>query len=198
MTARVVVLLSGHGTVFQSLLDATLPHVPLVERVPATIVGVLSSRADAYGVVRAEKAGIPTSVLNPRNFLSREAYDVALDAWLGAHAPHYVCLAGFMRILTPGLVAKWEGRILNTHPSLLPLFKGAHAVRDALAQGVSVTGCTVHYVAEGVDEGPVIAQSAVPVRAGDTEDSLRERVAERRLYPYVLRGVLQSAGYSRA
>jgi phosphoribosylglycinamide formyltransferase-1 len=154
-----------------------------------SLVLVLSDRPEAGGLARARRAGIPVAVVRPSDHPDRDAFDAALRAVVAAVRPDVVCLAGFMRILGPGFVRAFPDRIVNTHPSLLPAFRGAHAVRDALAYGVKVTGCTVHLVDEEVDHGPVLFQSPVPVEGGDDEDRLHERIKaeEHRLLPTAVR-----------
>jgi phosphoribosylglycinamide formyltransferase-1 len=142
----------------------------------ASVVAVGSDRQDAGAVVRAVGAGVPTFVVEPGAFDARSDWDAALLDAVRAFSPQWVVSAGFMRVLAPAFVAAFPGRILNTHPALLPSFPGAHGVRDALRHGVKVSGCTVHIVDEGVDTGPIIAQRAVPVLAGDTEATLHERI----------------------
>jgi formyltetrahydrofolate-dependent phosphoribosylglycinamide formyltransferase len=155
---------------------------------PATIIGVLSNRADAGGLAVAAEAGIATAVRSHKDFPTREAFDAALDELLRSWGAEIVCLAGFMRLLTPGFVAKWEGRMLNIHPSLLPAYRGLHTHERVLADGVPEHGCTVHFVTAGLDEGPAILQARVPVLPGDTPESLAARVLveEHRLYPEAL------------
>ncbi len=180
---RVAVLISGRGSNLQALLDACgRPDFP------AEIALVVSNRADAEGLRRAEEASVPTQVLDHRDFVQRAAFDAALDRILRAAAVDLVCLAGFMRLLTPGFAAAWQGRLINIHPSLLPCFKGLHTHRQALAAGVRIHGCSVHFVTPDLDAGPIIAQAAVPVSGADDEASLAARVleAEHRLYPLVL------------
>jgi phosphoribosylglycinamide formyltransferase 1 len=181
---RVVVLVSGHGSNLQALLDAVAePGSGLA------VVLVAADRPDAYGLERARRAGVDTAVVRPADHSDRSAFDLALRDRVAAARPDVVCLAGFMRILGPGFVRAFPDRIVNTHPSLLPAFRGAHAVRDALAYGVKVTGCTVHLVDEEVDHGPVLFQSPVPVEGGDDEDRLHERIKaeEHRLLPTAVR-----------
>ncbi len=181
---RVVVLLSGHGSNLQALLDAAADPA-----FGARVVLVVSDRPDAYGLRRATQAGIPTAVVAPADHPDRAAFDEALREVVAAAEPDVVCLAGFMRILGKVFVHAFPDRIVNTHPSLLPAFRGAHAVRDALAYGVRLTGCTVHLVDEEVDHGPVLFQAAVPVADGDDETSLHERIKqeEHRLLPAAVR-----------
>lgn len=171
---RVVVLSSGTGTVMQALLDAP---------VAASIVAVGSDKPGIGALARAEKAGIPTFVVPFADYPERTEWDAALRTALDAHRPDLIVLAGFMRLLGPDIVAAYRDRIINTHPALLPSFPGAHGVRDALAYGVKVTGCSVIVVDDGVDTGRILAQEAVPVLPGDDEPTLHERikVVERRL-----------------
>jgi phosphoribosylglycinamide formyltransferase-1 len=179
---RVVVLVSGHGSNLQALLDAGMP-----------VVLVAADRPDAHGLERARRAGIDTAVVRPADHPDRPAFDLALRDLVAGARPDAVCLAGFMRILGPAFVRAFPERIVNTHPSLLPAFRGAHAVRDALAYGVKVTGCTVHLVDEEVDHGPVLFQAAVPVEHGDDEGRLHERIKreEHRLLPLAVRLVAE-------
>ncbi len=178
MSARLVVLVSGAGTNLQALLDACADPA-----YGAKVVAVGADRPDIGGTERAERAGVPTFTLRIPDFTSRDDWDAALAEAVAKHEPDLVVSAGFMKILGPHFLARFGGRTVNTHPALLPSFPGAHAVRDALAYGVKVTGCTVHFVDEGVDTGPVIAQETVPVGWHDDEDSLHERIkqVERRL-----------------
>jgi phosphoribosylglycinamide formyltransferase-1 len=156
---------------------------------PAEIALVLSNRPDAAGLGRAGEAGVEALVIDHKHFSNRESFDEAVDEALRARAIDFVCLAGFMRVLTSGFVERWAGRMLNIHPSLLPLFRGTHTHQRALQAGVLVHGCTVHFVVPELDAGPIIAQAAVPVVPGDTEASLAARilVQEHRLYPEALR-----------
>ncbi|MER2193874.1 phosphoribosylglycinamide formyltransferase [Methylobacterium brachiatum] len=180
---RVAVLISGRGSNMVALIEAAKDPA-----YPAEIVLVLSNRPDAAGLARAAGAGIPARAIDHKAFPDRASFDAALDAELRAADIDLVCLAGFMRIFTPGFVAGWAGRMLNIHPSLLPLFKGTHTHAQALEAGVRLHGCTVHFVVPELDAGPIVAQAAIPVRQGDDPDSLAERVIvqERRLYPAVL------------
>jgi phosphoribosylglycinamide formyltransferase-1 len=173
----VVVLASGTGTLLQALLDAAADPA-----YPAAVVAVGSDRADAGALDRIAAAGGDGFALNPRDFADRSDWDAALADRIAKYGPGLVVSAGFMRLLGPAVLGRFD-RIVNTHPALLPSFPGAHAVRDALAYGVKVTGATVHLIDAGVDTGPVIAQEAVPVADGDDEASLHERikVVERRL-----------------
>ena len=173
-SARVVVLVSGSGTNLQALLDAAADPAYGVR-----IVAVGADRDAIAALERAERAGLPTFVHRVKDYPERTDWDAALTAATEAHQPDLVVTAGFMKILGGGFMRRFEGRIVNTHPALLPSFPGAHGVRDALAYGVKVTGCTVHLVDEGVDTGPIIAQGVVEVRDTDHEDggeALHERI----------------------
>lgn len=185
---KVGVLVSGRGSNLQALIDACADPA-----FPAEIVHVLSNVADVYALERAAKAGIATSVINHRDFDGREAFDAAVDARLREVGVEFVCLAGFMRLLTEGFVTKWQDRLINIHPALLPAFKGLHTHERALEMGVKVHGCTVHFVRPATDEGPIIVQAAVPVLPGDTPDTLGARVLEQehRAYPLALRLVAE-------
>jgi phosphoribosylglycinamide formyltransferase-1 len=181
--SRVGVLISGRGSNLQSLIDACRrPDYP------AEIVLVISNVAGVQGLARAEQAGIPSRVIDHRAFPSRDAFDAALDAALREAEVELLCNAGFMRLLTEGFVERWLNRHLNIHPSLLPAFRGLHTHERVLASGCKVTGCTVHFVRAEMDDGPIVAQAAVPVLAGDDADTLAARVlaAEHRLYPHAL------------
>jgi len=156
---------------------------------PAEIALVISNRPHAPGIALAHEAGVPVAVFDHRRFgQDRAAHEAAIDAALREAGVEIVCLAGYMRLLTPFLVAAWQGRMLNIHPSLLPVFPGLHTHRRALEAGVKLHGCTVHLVTDTMDEGPILAQAAVPVLPGDTEDSLAARVLaqEHRIYPAAL------------
>jgi len=185
----VAVLLSGTGTLLQALLDAERDGSP-----GYTVTGVVADRADAYGLVRARDAGVPTAVVEVSDHPQRADWDVAVARAVDAFRPDLVVLAGFMRILGLPFLDRYGGRAVNTHPALLPAFPGAHAVRDALAYGVQITGCTVMLVDAGTDTGPVIAQEAVRVQAGDDEESLHERikVVERGLLVDVVSRMIRS------
>jgi phosphoribosylglycinamide formyltransferase-1 len=176
--ARLVVLVSGSGTNLQALLDAAADPA-----YGATVVAVGADRDGILALKRAEDAGVPTFVRRVKDHPDRAAWDRALRDEVVRHAPDLVVSAGFMKLLGADFLASFGGRIVNTHPALLPSFPGMHGARDALAYGVKVTGCTLFAVAEGVDDGPIIAQTAVTVEDGDDEDSLHERikVAERQL-----------------
>ncbi|WP_231121989.1 phosphoribosylglycinamide formyltransferase [Motilibacter peucedani] len=175
--ARLVVLVSGSGTLLQALLDAG------PEALGAEVTAVGADRDGIAGLQRARDRGIAEFVVPPADYPSRQAWDVAMGEATAAYAPDLVVSAGFMRILGPAFLSRFPDRVVNTHPALLPAFPGAHAVRDALAYGVRVTGSTVHLVDEGVDTGPILAQEAVAVERDDDEPALHERikVVERRL-----------------
>jgi phosphoribosylglycinamide formyltransferase-1 len=181
------VLISGRGSNLQAILDAIREG-----RLDACVGVVVSNVPGAQGLDRARKAGAPTAVLSHKEFPSREDFDSRLVALLREHGVSVVCLAGFMRILSPVLVRAFPGRILNIHPSLLPAFVGLHAQRQALEHGVKVTGATVHLVDEELDHGPILLQRAVPVLEDDDEESLSARILaeEHRLYPEAIGLVL--------
>lgn len=178
------VLISGSGTNLQALIDACA-----ASDFPAEIVLVISNRADAGGLERAKRAGIATKIIPHKDYPSREAFDMAIDAALRGAGVEFVCLAGFMRLLTPGFVNQWHDQLVNVHPSLLPAFKGIDAVEQALAAGVHTTGCTVHFVRPEMDTGPILLQMEVPIEAGDSSEVLHDRIrqAEHRAYPQALR-----------
>lgn len=181
---RVAVLISGRGSNMAALLKAT--QAP---EFPAEIVCVVSNKASAAGLETARAAGVPTAVISHRDYADRESFDAALDAALRDHGAEMICLAGFMRLLTTGFIERWHDRILNIHPSLLPAFRGLDTHRRAIEAGCKLHGCTVHIVRPELDEGPVIAQAAVPVLDDDDPDRLAARVLEQehRLYPAALR-----------
>lgn len=181
---NVVVLISGSGSNLQALIDS-IAH----EGTPARIAAVISNRADAYGLVRAQQAGIETRVLDHKQFDGREAFDTALVDTIDSFTPDLVLLAGFMRILTGDFVRHYQGRLLNIHPSLLPRHKGLHTHQRALEAGDHEHGCSVHFVTEELDGGPLVVQAVIPVESGDTPDSLAQRVhiQEHRIYPLALR-----------
>lgn len=177
------VLCSGRGTDLQSIIDAIGRG-----EVDAEIAVVLTDKPEAFALQRAERAGIKAVCVNRKQYEDREPFEEALIAELEAAGVTLVVLAGFMRILTPVFVRHFAGRIMNIHPALLPSFPGAHAHRDVLAYGVKVSGCTVHFVDEGTDSGPIILQAAVPVLDGDTEETLGARVLEQEhvIYPQAI------------
>ncbi len=181
---RLGVLASGRGTNLQAILDAIEAG-----RCPARVVVVVSDRAGAPALDRGRRAGIKSVHLDSHLSGDRAAFDQAVAAVLTEHAVELVCLAGYLRLLSPAFVAAFRGRILNVHPALLPAFRGLHAQRQALDYGVKVAGATIHFVDEGVDTGPIVLQAAVPVREDDTEESLAARIQgeEHRLYPEAIR-----------
>ncbi|WP_128433499.1 phosphoribosylglycinamide formyltransferase [Streptomyces cyaneus] len=191
---RLVVLVSGSGTNLQALLD----EIAAVgaEAYGAKIVAVGADRENIEGLARAERAGLPTFVRKVKDYDSREEWDAALAEAVSSYEPDLVVSAGFMKIVGKEFLARFGGRFVNTHPALLPSFPGAHGVRDALAYGARVTGCTVHFVDDGVDTGPIIAQGVVEVRDEDDESALHERIkeVERRLLVEVV-GRLARNGY---
>ena len=187
-TLKVGVLISGRGSNLRALIDACAGG-----RIPAEIVLVISNKPDAAGLDHARRANIPTTTIDHRQFSGRETFDVAMTEALRAAGVELLCLAGFMRLLTPGFVATWKDRMINIHPSLLPAFPGLDTHARALAAGVRFAGCTVHFVRDETDTGPIIVQAAVPVLPDDTPDSLAARVleAEHRAYPLALRLVAE-------
>lgn len=192
---KVGVLISGRGSNLQALLDASIrPDHPF------RIVHVLSNVATAAGLDIARAHGVPVSVIDHKAWPDRASFDAAMDAGLRQAGVEFVCLAGFMRLLSDGFVAGWHDRMVNIHPSLLPAFKGRHPQRQALQAGATESGCTVHYVRPAMDSGPIVAQARVPVLPGDDEDALSARIlaAEHRLYPLALaliaRGEIAVAG----
>ncbi|MDF3301055.1 phosphoribosylglycinamide formyltransferase [Streptomyces tropicalis] len=191
---RLVVLVSGSGTNLQALLDAI--GEAGAEAYGARIVAVGADRDGIEGLARAERAGLPTFVRKVKDYATRQEWDVALAEAVAAHEPDLVVSAGFMKILGKEFLARFGGRTVNTHPALLPSFPGTHGVRDALAYGARVTGCTVHFVDDGVDTGPIIAQGVVEIRDEDDESALHERIkeVERRLLVEVV-GRLARNGY---
>ena len=192
MRKRVAILISGRGSNMAALL-----HAAATADYPAEIVLVLANKAEAKGLETAAAAGIATAVVDHRPFgRDRAAHEAALSEQLAAAGVDVVCLAGYMRLFTPFLVQRWAGRILNIHPSLLPAFPGVDTHARALAAGVKLHGCTVHVVTDVMDDGPILAQAAVPVLANDTEASLGARVLaqEHLLYPAALRRFLEGQG----
>ncbi len=186
------VLISGRGSNLKALLDACADP-----DFPAKIVRVVSNVAGAGGLAHAEAAGVPHTTIDHRDFEDRASFDAAVTADLESAGAGFVCLAGFMRLLSAQFVAHWADRLINIHPSLLPAFKGLHAHRDALAAGVRFSGCTVHFVRPEMDAGPIIVQAAVPILHDDNEASLAARVltAEHRAYPLAL--ALVASGRAR-
>ncbi len=180
---RVVGFISGGGSNMLSLADACdRPDFP------AEIVAVISDKPSAAGLAKAEARGIPTRVFERKNFSTKAEHEGAILSALDEIRPDIICLAGYMRLISGAFISRYEGRILNIHPSLLPLFPGLHTHQRALDSGMKIAGCTVHFVTEGMDEGPIVAQAAVPVMPGDTADTLAARVltVEHKLYPLAL------------
>ncbi|MGH3881371.1 MAG: phosphoribosylglycinamide formyltransferase [Actinophytocola sp.] len=190
--ARVVVLVSGSGTLLQAVLDASAEP-----GFPVRVVAAGADRRGIEGLARAERAGVPTFVARLGDHPDRAAWDKALTDAVAAHEPDLVVSAGFMKILGPAFLDRFGGRVVNTHPALLPAFPGAHAVADAVAHGAKVTGCTVHLVDAGVDTGPIVAQQAVAVAPDEAVDALHERikVVERRLLVDVI-ALMAREGYT--
>ena len=187
---RIVILISGRGSNMEKIVQACAR-----ERWPAEIAAVISNRPEAAGLAFAAAHGIATTALDHRAHADRAAFDAALALAIDAHAPDLVVLAGFMRILTPGFVQRYAGRLLNIHPSLLPAFPGLHTHRRAIEAGCTVAGATVHFVTTELDHGPIVAQAVVPVRADDSEVDLAARVLvqEYRLYPMAVRWFVDGA-----
>ncbi|WP_455923810.1 phosphoribosylglycinamide formyltransferase [Pseudomonas putida] len=183
---NVVVLLSGTGSNLQALIDSVNQGAG---ENPARIRAVISNRADAYGLERARHAGIDTAVLDHKAFEGREAFDAALVELIDGFSPDLVVLAGFMRILSPGFVRHYQGRLLNIHPSLLPKYKGLHTHQRAIEAGDAEHGCSVHFVTEELDGGPLVVQAAIPVQLDDTPATLAQRVhaQEHQIYPLAVR-----------
>jgi phosphoribosylglycinamide formyltransferase-1 len=181
---RVGVLLSGRGSNLQALIDACADP-----DFPAELALVISNVAGAFGLTRAETAHIPTRVVDHKAFPGREPFEEAMSRALDESGVELVCLAGFMRLLTPAFVRRWWDRLINIHPSLLPAFKGLHVHERVLAAGARFSGCTVHFVRPEMDDGPIIVQAAVPVQPADDADRLAARVLaqEHQIYPLALR-----------
>ena len=181
---NIVILISGRGSNMEAVVRAAQ-----AEQWPARIAAVISNKADAKGLEFAASHGIPTAVVSNKDYPSREAFDAALQEVIDGFSPDLVVLAGFMRILTPGFVSHYENRMLNIHPSLLPLFPGLHTHEQALASGAATHGATVHFVTAELDHGPLVDQVSVPVLPGDTADVLAARVLEQEwiMYPRAIR-----------
>jgi len=180
VTCRVVVLLSGRGSNLRAIVEA---------RLPIEIVAVIGNRPQAEGLAYARERGLTAVALDHTGYPDRAAFDARLADEVAQHRPDLVVLAGYMRILSPAFIARFEGRLLNIHPALLPMFPGLNTHERALAEGVKIHGCTVHFVTVELDHGPIVAQAAVPVRADDTPDTLAARVLaqEHRIYPQAIR-----------
>jgi phosphoribosylglycinamide formyltransferase-1 len=179
----IAVFISGSGSNLQSIIDAIE-----AKRVSARIAVVLSNEPDAYGLVRAAGHGIPTAVVNHRDYKNRQEFEEAVLSVLDEFPADLICLAGFMRLLTPGFLRRFPQRVINIHPALLPSFPGTHGQKDAFDYGVRFTGCTIHFVDEGVDTGPIIMQAVVPVLPDDDVEALKARILaqEHRIYPQVI------------
>ena len=177
---KIIILISGRGSNMQALLEAKLP---------CQVAAVISNRADAEGLGIAKAHGIPTAVVEHRDYPDRESFDAALAKRIDSYQPDFIALAGFMRILTPDFVAHYHGKLINIHPSLLPAYGGLYTHARALSDGVKIHGCTVHFVTTDLDHGPIIIQAAVPVMHDDSEQTLAARVLheEHRIYPQALR-----------
>jgi phosphoribosylglycinamide formyltransferase-1 len=191
MRRRTAILISGRGSNMRSLIEAA--RAP---DFPAEIVLVASNRPDAPGLAVAKQAGIATAAVDHKIYAGREEFEGSLQALFDIHRIDLICLAGFMRMLTSGFVQRWSERMINIHPALLPAYRGLHTHQRALADGVKIHGCTVHFVVPGMDEGPIIAQAAIAVRDDDTAETLSARVLDQEhiLYPQALR-VVASGDY---
>ncbi|MBY5865650.1 phosphoribosylglycinamide formyltransferase [Rhizobium leguminosarum] len=181
---RAVIFISGSGSNMMALVAAAK-----AADYPAEIVGVISDKTDAGGLAKAAAEGIATFAFPRKDYASKDAHEAAIFSALDELKPDILCLAGYMRLLTATFIQRYEGRMLNIHPSLLPLFPGLHTHQRAIDAGMRIAGCTVHFVTEGMDEGPAIGQAAVPVLSGDTAESLAARVltVEHQIYPQALR-----------
>jgi phosphoribosylglycinamide formyltransferase-1 len=190
---RTAILISGRGSNMESLIEAA--RAP---DFPAEIALVVSNRPDAQGLAKAKAAGVATSAVDHKIYAGREEFERSLQVVLETYRIEFLCLAGFLRMLTPWFVGQWRGRVLNVHPALLPSYKGLHTHERALADGVKIHGCTVHFVVPEMDEGPIVAQAAVPVLDADTPETLGARVLaqEHAIYPMALR--LVASGVVRA
>lgn len=186
MRLKVAVLISGNGSNLQALIDATKQP-----DYPAEIIFVLSNKANAYGLERAKKAGITTAVISHKEFPDRESFDRAMDTELKKHGTEFICMAGFMRILSPWFTKTWQDKAINIHPSLLPAYKGVDTHKRVLEAGEKKHGCSIHWVTEELDSGAIIAQSSLDILPGDTAESLQQRVhaLEHTLYPEILRKI---------
>ncbi len=185
---RIAILISGRGSNMEALLSACAE-----DGYPASAVVVISNRHDAAGLKTARDAGVPTEVLNHKDFDGRESFEDALDEVIRRYEPDLICLAGFMRILTAGFMTRWPDKIVNIHPSLLPAYRGLDTHGRVIADGVRFTGATVHFVRPEMDAGPIIAQAVVPVRQDDTPDTLAARVLtwEHRIFPLAVKLIAQ-------
>jgi phosphoribosylglycinamide formyltransferase-1 len=186
---NIVIAISGRGSNMEAIVEAAA-----AEHWNARIAAVISNRADAAGLVYAKRHGIATAVVDHRAFATREAFDAELARVIDAHAPDVLALAGFMRVLGPAFVGRFEGRLVNVHPSLLPAFPGLHSHRRAIEAGCKLAGTTIHFVTPEVDHGPIIAQAVVPVLADDSEDTLAARVLaqEHVIYPRAMQWLVDN------
>jgi len=191
MTLQVAILISGRGSNMAALVTACAQS-----DFPAEIVCVISNNADAPGLEKAQAAGIATAVVDHRDFEARDDFDAALDKKLRQMGADFICTAGFMLLLGADFIGKWRGRMLNIHPSLLPAYPGLNTYQRVLDDGADMTGCTVHFVSEEMDTGPIVTQAQVPVKSGDDAETLAARVleAEHKLYPRALRTVAEEHG----
>lgn len=178
---NIAVLISGSGSNLQAIIDACKTG----KLGNTKICLVISNKADAYGLERAKKANIETKVISHKNYSDRQKFDEELHSSLIVAKADVVCLAGFMRLLTADFVNKWQGRMINIHPSLLPAFKGANAIKDAYEYGVKITGCTVHYVVPEMDSGPIICQKAVVIEPNDSQESLAQKIHQQEHIAYI-------------
>ena len=195
---NIVILISGSGSNMAAIARAAQKEA-WQEKFGARVAAVFSNQADAPGLALAQSLGIASAVVSHRDFASREAFDAALMARIDAHAPRLVVLAGFMRILSPGFVLHYAGRLINIHPSLLPAFTGLNTHQRAIDAGCSVAGATVHQVTAELDHGAILAQAAVPVLPGDTAEALSARVLtqEHLIFPQAIRGFFEGRGWGR-
>ena len=184
MKKRIVILISGSGSNMVSLINATLE-----KDFPAEVVGVISDNQNAGGIGKAKSFNIPVEVVERKNFADKDSFEIDLLSKINNFKPDIICLAGFMRLISSRLISPYEGRILNIHPALLPLFKGLHTHQRALDAGMKISGCTVHLVTEAMDEGHILGQAAVPILRDDTAETLAKRVlkVEHQLFPAVLK-----------
>ncbi len=189
MKKRIVILISGGGSNMVSLINATLKN-----DFPAEVVGVISDNQNAGGIEKAKSYNIPVEVVERKNFADKDNFEIDLLSKINNFEPDIICLAGFMRLISSRLISPYEGRILNIHPALLPLFKGLHTHQRALDAGMKISGCTVHLVTEGMDEGHILGQAAVPILRDDTAETLAKRVlkVEHQLFPAVLKAFIDN------
>ena len=189
MKKRIVILISGGGSNMVSLINATLKN-----DFPAEVVGVISDNQNAGGIEKAKSYNIPVEVVERKNFADKDNFEIDLLSKINNFEPDIICLAGFMRLISSRLISPYEGRILNIHPALLPLFKGLHTHQRALDAGMKISGCTVHLVTEAMDEGHILGQAAVPILQDDTAETLAKRVlkVEHRLFPAVLKAFIDN------